>query len=229
MKLKTLFLALVLCFNSYGTIIVGEEEKTKFLKVDQVGENYQFSECMGSYSNPVCEPLFDGNITFTRWDIKEMAEEKYEDALLAGAADVGIIIGAAIGGLLLGAKATVLWATTSTTAISLDGGVAAAGGFLVSVGTTTTAGIAEVAFDALDPFVHRDAAIAASAIVDDADEGDLDDVDAEVVNGEKVVFIEDVKYSQVRDTFKGMLEDIIEDKGYDTTNNKIEDNGFSLF
>ncbi len=227
MKLTTVFLALLLCFNSFGTIIVGEDEKDRFLKINQIGENYYFLECQGSYENPQCDSMFDIPMVFSKWDIKELVSEKYEDAVLAGVADVGVVVGAAIGGLLLGAQATVVWAVGA--GASLDGGVAAVGGFMVSMGTTTGAGVATIAIDALDPFVHRDAAIAAKAIIDDADEGDLDDVDGRVINGEKVVFIEDVKYSQVRETFHSMLKEIIEDRDYPFEEILFPENKSSLF
>lgn len=210
-KLKKTILTGVLLLsqiNQAATFIQGEETPYKYIKATEiVNDRYLFEECYGNSRDLKCRNLFSDYRTFARSDIKKMADMNGRQAIYAAGADVAILAVSAYLGLIIGAKATAAYYIG--TGVSLDGGVAAVGGFLygapsgTAVGTTLAAGL-----DELDPFVHRDMSIALEQVIGVADSDDLDDVEARQIDEGMIVEIEDINFDQLKDKIIGQLEDL---------------------
>lgn len=207
---KILFTGVLLLaqLNHASTFIQAEETPYKYIKATEiVNDRYLFEECVGNSRELKCRNLFSDYRTFARSDIKKMADMNGRHALYAAGANVAILAVSAYLGLIIGAKATAAYYIG--TGVSLDGGVAAVGGFLfgapsgTALGTTLAAGL-----DELDPFVHRDMSIALEQVIGVADKGDLDDVEARQIDEGMIVEIEDINFEQLKDKIKSQLEDL---------------------
>ncbi|WP_412474131.1 hypothetical protein [Halobacteriovorax sp. YZS-1-1] len=210
-KLKKTILTGVLLLsqiNYAATFIKAEETAFKYIKATEiVNDRYIFEECHGNREELKCRNLFSDYRTFARSDIKKMADMNGRHALYAAGADVAILAVSAYLGLIIGAKATAAYYIG--TGVSLDGGVAAAGGFFFGAPTGTAAASAMAAgLDELDPFVHRDMSIALEQVIGVADEDDLDDVEAQRRKEGMIVEIEDINFDQLKNKIKGQLEDL---------------------
>lgn len=210
-KLKKIALTGVLLLsqlNQASTLIKAEETPYKYIKATEITNNrYIFEECHGNEQGLSCRNLFSDYRTFSSSDIKKLADMNGRHALYAAGADVAILAFSVYLGLIAGAKATAAYYIG--TGASLDGGVAAVGGFLfgapsgTALGTTLAAGL-----DELDPFVHRDMSIALEEVIGVADPDDLDDVNAQRRRDGMTVEIEDINFNQLKDKIVSQLQDL---------------------
>ena len=127
--------------------------------------------------------------------------------MIAGAADVGIIALSLYLGMIGASYATASYYTAA--GASLDGGVAAVGGFFFGVPTgAATASSVTIAASDLDPFMHRDISLAMKEVIGIADKGDLDDIEAEMNDYGTVVEIEDIDYDRLAHKLRAQLMDL---------------------
>tara|TARA_Y100000782_G_scaffold113618_1_gene147041 strand:- start:278671 stop:279336 length:666 start_codon:yes stop_codon:yes gene_type:complete len=206
-KLIGTILLFAISFNASALIIRGEDSYEHFLIAEEVGEEIHFLECEGSYEDYLCDSFFQVPVTFTKDEIRMMASDKKVDAYLALVADVGIAA-AAIVFPFIAAKLEIAY-YAGVLGYSTEGlGAASA---IAGAGTSAVGAPASmISFDVLDPFVHRDLSLSLSAIIDEADYGDLDDIEARETQVDREVTVEDVTTAQVKKSFKKLLDAIIE-------------------
>lgn len=190
------------------TIIRAEDTPRKYIKAEEIEKNqFRFSECSGDIESLQCEELEGITRTYSRKEIKKLADMNERYAYYAAGADVVIGVASLYFGLIIGAKATAAYYAGA--GISLDGGVAAVGGTLYGVpsGAAVGTGIT-VALDALDPFVHRDMSIAYEEIIGVASDSNLEDVEAVEVEGNIMLEIEDIEFEQLKSKIIDQLQEL---------------------
>ncbi|EQC44792.1 hypothetical protein [Bacteriovorax sp. Seq25_V] len=200
-------LALLISFNSNALIIKAEETEGKFLKVDETERGYQVKTCDLMMDSMKCEPLFGEDVYFSRADLDSVSSQNYRNSLYAVVGDVGAVVAGFVIGSYVGLGVGMY-------ILAYDGAALACGAFLTgTVPGVITGAAAGAAFDALDPFIHRDLGIAFDAAIETADESDLDDVDSHYVQDELAIVIEDINYNQLEDKFIGQLRSKIKVEG----------------
>lgn len=208
--MKRLFFTLfsfAMAFNANALIIKGEESDTDFVQVNKVGEEYYFLDCRGDFNSFHCEPFYELPTTFNEEEMMEMSNRKKGEAIGVAAADIGISILALRVLPVVAAKAEIAYALSR--GFSLDGGVGGVSALASMVTVTPALVSTTVIFDKLDPFVHRDLSLSLKAATDNADFGELDDIDAKDIRLDRVVSVEDVTTLQVREALKEMTDDIV--------------------
>lgn len=191
------------------TLIRAEDTEGKYIKaVELENKRYQFFECIESTNGQLeCSPFFNENKSFSKQDIYDLSRQNRRNAMIAGAADVGIIALSLYLGMIGASYATASYYTAA--GASLDGGVAAVGGFFFGVPTgAATASSVTIAASDLDPFMHRDISLAMKEVIGIADKGDLDDIEAEMNDYGTVVEIEDIDYDRLAHKLRAQLMDL---------------------
>lgn len=211
--MKILLLTILLLSTAANALIIkGEESDNNFIQVREVGDKYYFLNCEGSFKEYSCDGFYSIPMTFSAEEIRSMANDKDTDMYLAAGADVALIIAAFYVLPISAMNAEIAWAVRH--GHSLDGGVGGASALIALMGGGAAVTTAEIAIDSLDPFVHRDLSLSLSTIVGETDHGDLDDLDAIEVKLDQVVTIEDVTTSQVKKSFKKLLDEFVESRNY---------------
>ena len=209
LPMRSLFIAVAAIFalstiDSHALIIKGEESNYHFVKIEENQGRYIFSECHGDFDAFSCEPFFPEGESFSKSEIDFMAKDKKAHSIFAGFADVAIIVVAVRFLPVLAANAEINWALRA--GYSLDGGVGAASGAIAGLTVTPVLSSTTMIFDILDPFVHRDLALSLEASIDEADLGELDDIETQDLKLDRVVTIEDVTSEQVVNSFRKLTE-----------------------
>ena len=201
-------LSLAFCLNASALVIKGEESSDHFVIAERLNQDFYFLECKGSYQDYICDSFYEVPVTFSNNDIKMMASDKMVDAYLAVLADVGVVA-AAVAFPFIAAKLEVAYFSgvlgLSSEGVGAISAYAGAGAGAVGAPTSM------ISFDALDPFVHRDLSLSLSAIINEVDFGELDDIDGKETELGLEVTVEDVRTSQIIKSIKKLLKDHIED------------------
>jgi len=193
-------LSLLLSLSSHALIIKAEETEGRFLKINETDNGYQVKTCELMLDTLKCDPLFGENVYFSRADLDGVSSQNYRNSLYAVAGDVGAVVAGFVVWTYVGLGVGMYL-------LAYDGAALACGAFLTgTVPGVITGAAAGAAFDALDPFVHRDLGIAFDAAIETADESDLEDVDSHYVQDELAIVIEDINYTQLEDKFIGQLK-----------------------
>ena len=190
------------------TLIQAEDTQGKYIKAVELDDNrYRFLECTEINQELDCTSLFNDQRTFSRSDIYKLSRRNRRNAIIAGVADVGILAISLYLGVVGAAYGSAAYYTAA--GASLDGGVAAVGGFIFGAptGGAAAAGVTIAASD-LDPFMHRDISLAMKEVIQMADEDELDDIEAQVKDYGTVVQIEDISYDRLVHKLKSQLEDL---------------------
>ena len=190
------------------TLIQAEDTPGKYIKaVELENQRYKFFECIEINQDLKCSDLFEKERTFSRNQIYQLSRQNRRNAIIAGVADVGVIALSLYLGVIGAAYGSAAYYTAA--GASLDGGVAAVGGFIFGapVGGATAASVTIAASD-LDPFMHRDISLAMKEVIQMADEDELDDIEAQVKDYGTVVKIEDINYDRLVYKLKSQLEEI---------------------
>lgn len=212
--MKNIFIVFILLFSqlTQAVVIKGEDSSDHFIVTEELNGKYTFLECYGSLDNYVeqrCSSVFATPQFFSKEEIESMAFKKGLHALGAAGADIGIAV-ASVFFAVAAAKVEIAWAISA--GYSLEGGVGAVSFIIGGAASTTTATTSMIVVDALDPFVHRDLGLALDSVIGEADYGDLDDLDAYMSKTGQVVQVEDVLTSQIVESFRDMMIDILEDR-----------------
>lgn len=187
--------------------IKGEESSDTFIQAIQKEDTYYFLECRGSYTNYSCRPVNDKVYYLTRDEVESMASSKRVDVGLATVANLSGFYGLIKYSMIFGAKASIKYYAGYTARDAAIGGVGI--GLVAGTGLATTL---SVFVDALDPFVHRDLALALDASTNNITRSDLEDIEAEGVDGITVVEVESLVTEQITKAFSILIENIIEDR-----------------
>lgn len=200
-KLLSIIVSCLIMAQAQAVVIQAEESPGQFIRATETVAGYTFEQCQVIQDSEKCYPIFNGT-TFSRSELDDLSDRNARYAIYAVAGDGAAIVGGFVVGLYAGLAF-----------LSYNGAALAAGAFLYGGVPAGTAGAAStIAFDNLDPFVHRDTSIAYDAIIGTADEDDLEDVDSYVLDNELAVVIEDINFRQLEKKIKGQLADI---KGMD--------------
>lgn len=214
MKLSIIAISFM-SLSANALIIKAEESEGQFLRITEQRKGFYFEKCNLFLEKLNCSPLIGEDTFFTKAELNALSKSNYRNSLYAVGGDIAAIAG----GIILGSYAGL---GIGMYLLSYHGAALACGAFLTGTIPGAVTGIAaDIAFDNLDPFVHRDIAITYEAILDTASRGDLDDVDASFINDELSVVVEDLNFEQLEEKFSDQLSDVVKKKSKSRRTNRL--------